>query len=276
MDFAGPARPASLLMRKVSEMRYWALVATLMILALLVVGGSCDKIGQPNLPPRTFFQPGGAPPETLVIDNFQFRWFGSDTDSDIQTYYWRIGLASMPCDSLTDSMAMDMMETLPWNNTEDPRVFVSFADVQTTPDGPYVFQARTVDEFGATDEVPLTDCFSVFIQQAPTCSLTEVPTPRLAQPEANYKFTAKKFTRQGGEVEDVNFEYSWQFSRIDPGPQEIMFFWSNWIPMTGDPPEGTANVSGLQAHFKYLFQLKVRDAGFTEIESEQCRHEFEN
>ena len=229
------------------------------------MGASCDKLETPNEAPRTFFHTGGAPPETLVVDNFMFRWFGVDLHSDVDSYHYRL-LIETPCDPLP------MEELVGWTATEDPRVLMDFSNVADRPDGEYVFQARTVDEHGATDEIPLTSCFSVIIQQTPVCSLTQVPPPRQGLLEAQYGWNAYKTDRAGNVIEGTRFEYSWQFSRLDPNPA-LLHPWSPW------GPRKETTVTGLQGRVIYLFQVKARDPMQPENVSrmtDHSRHEFHN
>ena len=266
-------RPGGVIVR-VKKPRYPCTVClvTVMLLAGLLSGCPDNGSVTPgNEFPETYCEClGCTEPETVRSLGISFACSTEPLSALGVSFEWRLHVG-LECDSVAGARP----DSPVWIETEDPRVQLGFSDPILTPDGPYVFQMRAVDEHGVVDPTPFTECFYVSIQEAPICSLTEVPNPRLGLPEATYRFEAKKYSRQGEEI-FANFEYSWQFSRIEPGPQEIMYFWSNWIPMTGDPPEGTANVSGLQGGFKYLFQLKARDVLYPGIESEQCAHEFED
>lgn len=242
----------------------WLLAAPLL---LAVLGLECEKLPTPNEPPRTFFAPGGAPDSTLINTDFTFQFFGSDPDTDRRGYEWRM-LRLTAC----DSAAIAAADSVDWNfvDIDQSRVPYSFNDPVTHPDGPYVFQARTIDERGLRDREPLTHCFVVAIQLAPIAEITDTPPARAGIPSYAYRFTAHKFDRAGNDLHlEDRMEFQWTFIRVEPNGTTLVPF-GNWSPL----PE--APVDGLQGGSTYAFRVRARDKNYPLIESELESHQFEN
>jgi hypothetical protein len=244
------------------------LVLPIVLSAVVLMGTLCEKLPRDNTPPNTFFNPGFEPPDTLVTDNWIFRWYGTDLDSDLGYYQYRM-LINEDC----DSTAIMGTET-PWTtvNLDENRLSYSFADPVTNPDGPYVFQARTIDEFDAVDPTPLTRCFRVQIQLPPVVIFTDTPPSRQGLPSAHFEYEASKYDRSGDPITGRNFEYSYQFTRLEPAPPQII----TPFAITGWSPQAMTDVSGLTPGFSYRFQVKARDKEYPDIESDVLLFDFQN
>lgn len=248
-------------------MRNGALFLILVSLAgALLTGATCEKLATPNLPPQTFFREGGVPPAVLNTDNWDFKWFGRDPDSDFENYYYRLFVGSA-CD---DTLPAIPDET--WVRTRQQTASFSFADVERFPDTTYVFQVLTEDEHGAFDVLPAKACFRIAIQLPPMIdtSCVVVPPPRTQTTSAEFQFCAIKYTRAGTVKPGVRFSYDVQLTEIAPSQQVHTAFSGAFTPQT------TKRFDALKPNSRYAFQVKAVDDSFPNIISETYRVEWQN
>lgn len=149
------------------------LTAALIGLGFVLAVSGCplrfEEESRENSPPNTYFD--RSPPDTTFQNEVQFRWVGTDLDSDVVAYQYQL----VQVDSLyyyTAGVQGSVLRSIdPRSESPDerwsPRVTDDFLTVRDLDDGWYEFRARAIDNRGLEDNTPARDRFYVFFDDVP-------------------------------------------------------------------------------------------------------------
>ncbi len=260
-------------------------LASLAAVSALLALGACgslefEKEDFDNSAPITFFDV--APPDTTFANEVSFRWIGTDLDSDVVAYQYKL----VETDSLwyydggpaSAGSEIRIVAPLPEGRGADgwsERVTSNFEAFALLPDGWYEMRARSIDSEGASSDSAVSRFYVFFDDVPPEVEIvgppgtTRSPCGRIGTSTAwTFWFNATDASRSSATPRS-SLQYSYQLrarrtdncsSHLSDGFTQFQFF-----PDDGDIPVEVGNALPtlytdlFDGACGWVFTLRVRD-----------------